>query len=97
MLQYGLYDKEISNSFDTAINDISQSVKPLILVDWLDSRHVDKYSNTEIASSNDTCTQKSEATVNLNVTGMLSNGRTLSANENLFNRSRGRDFYFTPN
>jgi hypothetical protein len=97
MLQYGLYDKEISSSFNAAIDDISQSVKPLILVDWLDSRHVDKYSNTEIASSNNTCTQKSEATVNLNVTGMLSNGRSLSANENLFNRSRGRDFYFTPN
>ena len=52
MLQYGLYDKEISNSFDAAISGISQSVKPLVMVDWLDSRHIDKYSNTEIASSN---------------------------------------------
>jgi len=97
MLQYGLYDKEISASFNTAIAGIAQSVKPLIFIDWLDSRHVDKYSNTEIATSNYTNSKISEATVSQNVSGMLSGSRTLSANEILINRSRGADFYFTPN
>ncbi len=97
MLEYGLHGKEISDSFNSAFSGITQSVKPLILVDWLDSRHVDKYSNTEIASSNHTCTQISEAMVNSNASGMLAGNRQLSANEVLFNRSRGRDFYFTPN
>ena len=97
MLESGLYDKDISNSFNSAFNAISQSVKPLIMVDWLDSRHIDKHSNTEIASSNYTNLQISAATVNQNVSGMLSGSRQLSDNEVLFNRSRGRDFYFTPN
>jgi len=97
MLQYGLYDKEISTSFNTAIAGIAQSVKPLIFIDWLDSRHVDKHSNTEIATSNYTNSKISEAAVVQNVSGMLSNNRSLSANEILINRSRGADFYFTPN
>ena len=97
MLESGLYDKDISNYFNSAFNAISQSVKPLIMVDWLDSRHIDKHSNTEIASSNYTNLQISAATVNQNISGMLSGSRQLSDNEVLFNRSRGRDFYFTPN
>lgn len=97
MLQYGLYTKQISTSFNNAISGIAQSVKPLIFIDWLDSRHIDKLSNTDIATSNYTNSKITENTVNLNVAGMLANGRTLSANEILMNRSRGADFYFTPN
>ena len=97
MLQYGLYDKQISDSFNSASSAISQRIKPLILVDWLDSRHIEKNANVEIASSNYTVSQLSNATVILNATGMLSNGRSLSNKEVLFNQSRQRDFYFTPN
>ena len=97
MLQYGLHKKEISTSFNNAIAGIAQSVKPLVVVDWLDSRHVDKVGNTEIATSNYTSAKISEATVNQNVSGMLSENRALSASELLINRSRGADFYFTPN
>lgn len=97
MLQYGLHEKEISASFNNAIAGIAQSVKPLVVVDWLDSRHVDKVGNTEIATSNYTSAKISEATVNQNVSGMLSENRALSASELLINRSRGADFYFTPN
>ena len=97
MLQYGLYDKQISDSFNSASSAISQRIKPLILVDWLDSRHIEKNANVEIASSNYTVSQLSNATVILNAAGMLSNGRSLSNKEIQFNQSRQRDFYFTPN
>lgn len=97
MLTKGRYDLDISSSFNTAISSISQRVKPLILIDWLDSRHLDKSGNTEIASSNYTNTLKTDQQVSNSASGLLYNGRSLTNREILFNKSRNRDFYFTPN
>ena len=96
MLEYGLYGKEISSSFNSAYTSISQKVKPLIIVDWLDSRHVDKFGNTEIASTTSTLSQPTSAFVQSSAPGMLANGRSLSEREIQFNRSRHANFYFTP-
>jgi hypothetical protein len=97
MLEYGLYGKEISSSFNSAYTSISQKVKPLIIVDWLDSRHVDKSGNTEIASTTSTLSQPTSAFVQSSASGMLANSRSLSEREIQFNRSRHANFYFTPN
>ena len=97
MLTKGRYDLDISNSFNNAISSISQRVKPLILIDWLDSRHVDKFANTEIASSNYTNALKTDQQVSNTASGLLDNNRSLTSREILFNKSRDRNFYFTPN
>jgi hypothetical protein len=46
MLKVGRYDKPISSSFDTAISSTAQKVKPKIIVNWLDSRHLDNLAVT---------------------------------------------------
>jgi len=97
MLTKGRYDVNISSSFNTATSAISQRVKPLIIIDWLDSRHLDKVSNTEIASSNATYSSKSNQDIINNSSGMLADGRSLSTNEIVFNKARQKDYYFTPN
>ena len=40
MLTEDIYGKPLSNSFNTAISAYSQTVKPKILIDLLDSRHL---------------------------------------------------------
>ncbi|MEY2973507.1 MAG: Concanavalin A-like lectin/glucanase superfamily [Pseudomonadota bacterium] len=97
MLTKGRYELDISNSFNNAISSISQRVKPLILIDWLDSRHVDKSGNTEIASSNYTNALKTDQETSNTASGLLHGGRSLTTREILFNKSRNRNFYFTPN
>lgn len=97
MLTKGRYDLDISTSFNTAISSISQRVKPLILIDWLDSRHLDKSGNTEIASSNYTNSLKTDQEVSNSASGLLAGNRALTSREILFNKSRNRNFYFTPN
>lgn len=97
MLTKGRYDLDISTSFNTAISSISQRVKPLILIDWLDSRHLDKSANTEIASSNYTNALKTDQEVSNSASGLLAGNRALTSREILFNKSRNRNFYFTPN
>jgi hypothetical protein len=97
MLTKGRYDVDISSSFNNAISSISQRVKPLILIDWLDSRHINKSGNTGIASSNYTNSAKTNQNIIDNAAGLLASGRSLSDKEILFNKSRNRDFYFTPN
>lgn len=97
MLTKGKYNIDLSSSYNTAISAISQRVKPLIIIDWLDSRHVDKVGNTEIASSNSTYTSKSNQDIINNTNGLLADQRAISANEIVFNKARQKDFYFTPN
>jgi hypothetical protein len=97
MLTKGRYDLDISNSFNSAISSISQRVKPLILLDWLDSRHLDKSGNTEIASSNYTNALQTDQQVSAGASGLLRGNRALTSREILFNKSRNRNFYFTPN
>lgn len=97
MLSKGRYDIDISSSFNNAISAISQRVKPLIIIDWLDSRHLDKFGNTEIASSNATNSLKTNQEVINSASGLLMTGRSLGSREVLFNKSRDRNFYFTPN
>ena len=104
MLQYGLYGKQISNTFVQSTTAISQTIKPLILIDWLDSRHVGKYNNAEIASSTSSFTAPTTNAINLEVSGMLLRTnrttptyRTLSAKEIEFNKRNRSDYYFTPN
>ena len=97
MLTKGRYDLDISTSFNTAISSISQRIKPLILIDWLDSRHLDKSGNTEIASSNYTNSLKTDQEVSNSASGLLAGNRALTSREILFNKSRNRNFYFTPN
>jgi len=97
MLTKGRYNIDISSSFNNAISSISQRVKPLIVIDWLDSRHIDKSGNTEVASSNYTNNEKTNQNIIDNASGLLASGRTLSEREILFNKSRNRSFYFTPN
>lgn len=97
MLTKGRYDLDISTSFNNAISSISQRVKPLILIDWLDSRHLDKSGNTEIASSNYTNSLKTDQEVSNSASGLLAGNRALTSREVLFNKSRNRNFYFTPN
>ncbi len=41
MLTSGMYGKDLSNSFNTAITSPAQRIKPKIIIKWLDSRHVD--------------------------------------------------------
>lgn len=41
MLTSGMYDKTLSDSFNSAIVAPAQKIKPKILVKWLDSRHLD--------------------------------------------------------
>ena len=104
MLQYGLYGKQISNTFVQSTTAISQTIKPLILIDWLDSRHVGKYNNAEIASSTSSFTAPTTNAINLEVSGMLLRTnrvaptyRTLSTKEIEFNKKNRSDYYFTPN
>lgn len=98
MLTYGLYGKPISNTFIEKTAAISQKIKPLVIAHWLDSRHIDKVdANTEIASSNATFTIPSSNDINNEAYGMLSESRSLSDNEIVFNKSKRADFYFTPN
>lgn len=105
MLDTGLYGKAISNTFISKTTDISQRIKPLILIDWLDSRHVLKYNGVDIASSNSAFTTPSTEAVNLEVSGMLLRTakspsvtyRSLSGNELSFNKRNRSDYYFTPN
>ena len=97
MLTKGIYDVDISSSFNAATSAISQRIKPLLIIDWLDSRHVDKSGNTEIASSNFTSTAKTSQNIIDNCNGLLANNRSLSSKEIFFNKARQKDFYFTPN
>lgn len=98
MLTYGLYDKPISNTFVDKISAISQKIKPMVIAHWLDSRHIDKVdANTEIASSNATYATPTNNDIINEAYGMLSESRSLSDNEILFNKSKRADFYFTPN
>lgn len=104
MLQYGLYGKQISNTFVQSTTAISQTIKPLILIDWLDSRHVSKYNNAEIASSTSSFTSPTTNDINLEVSGMLLRTnrvtpiyRILSTKEVEFNKRNRSDYYFTPN
>jgi hypothetical protein len=104
MLQYGLYGKQISNTFVQSTTAISQTIKPLILIDWLDSRHVGKYNNAEIASSTSSFTAPTTNAINLEASGMLLRTnrvtptyRTLSTKEVEFNKRNRSDYYFTPN
>ena len=104
MLQYGLYGKQISDTFVENTTALSQTIKPLILIDWLDSRHVTKYNNTEIASSTSSFTAPTTNEINLEVSGMLLRTnrttptyRSLSTNEIEFNKRNRSDYYFTPN
>jgi len=46
MLTSGLYGKDLSNSFNTAITSPAQRIKPKIVIKWLDSRHVDNLTIT---------------------------------------------------
>lgn len=41
MLTSGLYGKDLSTSFNSAIVAPAQKIKPKIIIKWLDSRHVD--------------------------------------------------------
>jgi hypothetical protein len=41
MLTSGLYGKELSNSFNSAITAPAQKIKPKVIIKWLDSRHLD--------------------------------------------------------
>ena len=41
MLTSGLYGKEFSNSFNSAIAAPAQKIKPKVIIKWLDSRHLD--------------------------------------------------------
>jgi len=104
MLQYGLYGKQISNTFVEKTTSISQTIKPLILIDWLDSRHVLKSNNTEIASSASSFTAPSNNDITSEVNGMLLRTnrltptyRSLTTAEIEFNKKNRSNFYFTPN
>lgn len=109
MLIRGLYDKPISNTFVEKTSSIAQRIKPLVIIDWLDSRHVEKSGNTEIASSNYTFADVSDQSVIDESYGLLSSSttsfspsltksvRSLSDKEILFNKSKRSSFYFTPN
>jgi hypothetical protein len=104
MLQYGLYGKQISNTFVQSTTAISQTIKPLILIDWLDSRHVAKYNNAEIASSTSSFSTPTTNDINLEAAGMLLRTnritptyRSLSVKEIEFNKRNRSDYYFTPN
>lgn len=104
MLQYGLYGKQISNTFVEKTTSISQTIKPLILIDWLDSRHVLKSNNTEIASSASSFTAPSDNDITSEVNGMLLRTnrltptyRSLTTAEIEFNKKNRSNFYFTPN
>ena len=46
MLIKGLYNKPISNTFIEKTTSIAQRIKPIVIIDWLDSRHVEKSGNT---------------------------------------------------
>jgi hypothetical protein len=41
MLTSGLYGKDLSNSFNSAIVAPAQKIKPKVIIKWLDSRHLD--------------------------------------------------------
>lgn len=41
MLTSGLYGKELSSSFNSAITAPAQKIKPKVIIKWLDSRHLD--------------------------------------------------------
>lgn len=109
MLTEGLYGKPISNSFIEKTTSIAQKIKPLVIIDWLDSRHVEKSGNTEVASSNYAFDSVSDQSIEDEAYGLLSSNitsmgppivrssRTLSDKEILFNKSRRSSFYFTPN
>jgi hypothetical protein len=46
MLTSGLYGKDLSTSFNSAIIAPAQKIKPKIIIKWLDSRHIDNLSIT---------------------------------------------------
>ena len=109
MLTQGLYNKPISNTFIEKTSSIAQRIKPLVIIDWLDSRHVEKSGNTEIASSNYAFADVSDQTIVNESSGLLSSSstslgppvvktvRSLTDKEILFNKSKRSSFYFTPN
>ena len=109
MLIKGLYNKPISNTFIEKTTSIAQRIKPLVIIDWLDSRHVEKSGNTEVASSNYAFADVSDQSIIDEAYGLLSfnttsmgppitrAARSLSDKEILFNKSRRSSFYFTPN
>jgi hypothetical protein len=41
MLTSGLYGKQLSNSFNSAIAAPAQKIKPKVIIKWMDSRHLD--------------------------------------------------------
>lgn len=104
MLKTGLYGKNISNTFIDKTTAISQRIKPLILIDWLDSRHIFKSGNTEIASCNYGFSAPSDSDITDEASGMLLRTerspveyRSLSVSEIEFNKRNRSDYYFTPN
>ena len=76
MLTQGLYNKPISNTFIEKTSSIAQRIKPLVIIDWLDSRHVEKSGNTEIASSNYAFADVSDQTIVNESSGLLSSSST---------------------
>ena len=46
MLTTDIYGKTLSTSFNSAIVSYAQKVKPRVVIDWLDSRHVDNLTVT---------------------------------------------------
>lgn len=52
MLTKDIYGKTFSNSFNSAINAYAQKIKPKVVIQWLDSRHVDNLTaNTNSSHS----------------------------------------------
>lgn len=97
MLTIDRYGKTLSNTFVSKTTAIAQKIKPLVIVHWLDSRHILKDGNTVIASSNADFSTPSNSDITNEAYGLLANGRSLTSKEINFNKARRSDFYFTPN
>jgi len=50
MISSDIYGKTLSNTFTSAITSYAQKVKPKIVIQWLDSRHVDSLTATTNSS-----------------------------------------------
>jgi hypothetical protein len=97
MITSDIFDKPISNTFISKTTSIAQKIKPRVIVDWLDSRHVDKSGNTNIVTSNYTWQDLTTENINSLSTGLLSNSRSLTSKEINFNKKASTAFYFKPN
>lgn len=97
MLTTDRYGKSLSNTFISKTTSIAQKIKPLVIIHWLDSRHLDKDGNTAVAVSNAEFAATSNSDITNEAYGLLSNSRSLTSKELDYNKARRSDFYFTPN